>query len=88
MPINSHNTPNQNFELAILLSVVERSGNYVFDNPIPSEDQNIICTLLKEKWLWNISLVYIYWYTFFKVLIIFIFLKLKKLKHFKYILFI
>ena len=30
---NSRNISNQNFEIAILFSVVERSGKYVFDNP-------------------------------------------------------
>ena len=37
LTINSQHTSNQSFEIAILFSVVEESGNYVFenDNPLP-----------------------------------------------------
>ena len=31
----SPNTSNQNFEIAILFNVVERSGNYIFELDIP-----------------------------------------------------
>jgi len=37
MPIISSNTSNERFEIAILFSIAERSGNYVFeDDKIPS----------------------------------------------------
>jgi hypothetical protein len=34
-PTISPNTSNQNFEIAIVFKVVERSGNYVFGEEIP-----------------------------------------------------
>ena len=38
-PSNSQNKSNQNFEIGILLSVVESSGNYVLETPLPSQDK-------------------------------------------------
>ena len=42
--------------------------------PMISEDQNMICLLLKkrDKWIWTISLICVCWYLFVKVLILLI----------------
>ena len=47
-PIISSNTYNQNFYIAILLSVVERSGNYVFedDNPFAVLRERVVSCVL------------------------------------------
>ena len=44
---------------------------------MPSQDRNIIWTILKKKSPWSVILVHIYWYLFLKVLLIFIY-KCKK----------
>jgi hypothetical protein len=53
----SKNTSNKNFKTAILFNVIEKSGNYVFEDDNPHSPQSkgcklcFYCALLKTKYL-------------------------------------